>query len=322
MDIEVVEKTSANVLQDGQLTASAHTLYDIVRKLPEGAQVEMIYDDNQLSLNSGRSSFKLSCLPADDFPSLTPGDFINNFSISSADLASLVDKTRFAISTEETRYYLNGIYFHSIKNEGAEVLRVVATDGHRLALSEMALPEGALNMPGIIIPRKAVSELRKLIDEFSGELKIELSETKIRFSMEDILLTSKLIDGEFPEYDRVIPKENNKLLEVSTKAFSNAVDRVSAISAEKSRSIKLNFEKSLVILSASSPENGSASEELEASYESEPFEIGFNSRYLLDIMQQIEGEAVRFNMSGPDAPTIVNDSSDGSSTYVLMPMRV
>ena len=322
MDIEVVEKTSANVLQDGQVTASAHTLYDIVRKLPEGAQVEMIYDDNQLSLNSGRSSFKLSCLPADDFPSLTPGDFINTFSISSADLASLVDKTRFAISTEETRYYLNGIYFHSIKNEGTEVLRVVATDGHRLALSEMALPEGALNMPGIIIPRKAVSELRKLIDEFSGELKIELSDTKIRFSMEDILLTSKLIDGEFPEYDRVIPKENNKLLEVSTKAFSNAVDRVSAISAEKSRSIKLNFDKSLVVLSASSPENGSASEELEASYESEPFEIGFNSRYLLDIMQQIEGEAVRFNMSGPDAPTIVNDSSDGSSTYVLMPMRV
>ena len=322
MDIEVVEQTSANVLQDGNVTASAHTLYDIIRKLPEGAQVEMIFDDNQLRLNSGRSSFKLSCLPPDDFPSLTPGDFVNTFVISSSDLSSLIDKTRFAISTEETRYYLNGIYLHSLNHEGAEVLRVVATDGHRLALSEMALPEGAHNMPGIIIPRKAVSELRKLIDEFSGELKIELSDTKIRFSMESILLTSKLIDGEFPEYDRVIPTENNKLLEVDAKAFSNAVDRVSAISAEKSRSIKLNFGKSLVVLSASSPENGSASEELEASYDSESFEIGFNSRYLLDIMHQIEGEAVRFNMSGPDAPTIVNDSSDGSSTYVLMPMRV
>jgi len=322
MDIEVIEKTSANVMQNGEVTASAHTLYDIIRKLPDGAQVELVYDNNQLALASGRSSFKLPCLPADDFPSLTSGDFINTFKLESNDLRSLIDKTKFAISTEETRYYLNGIFLHSLEVEGVEVLRAVATDGHRLALSEMVLPDGASNMPGVIIPRKAVLEIRKLIDEISGEVEINLSESKIRFSVGDTFLTSKLIDGEFPEYERVIPKENDKILEVRAKSFSDAVDRVSAISAEKSRSIKLNFDKGLVVLSASSPDNGSSSEELEANYESDSFEIGFNSRYLLDILQQIEGEAVRFNMSGPDAPTIVNDATDGSSTYVLMPMRV
>ena len=322
MDIEVVEKTDANILQNGEVTASAHTLYDIIRKLPDGAQVEMVYDNNQLSLTSGRSSFKLSCLPADDFPSLTPGEFLNTFKLKSNDLRSIIDKTKFAISTEETRYYLNGIFLHSLESDGIKVLRSVATDGHRLALSEMALPDGASNMPSVIIPRKAILELRKLIDEVNDEVEVQLSESKIRFSLGNTLLTSKLIDGEFPEYERVIPKENDKLLEVNTKSFSNAVDRVSAISAEKSRSIKLNFNKGLVALSASSPENGSSSEEVEASYDSDSFEIGFNSRYLLDIMQQIEGEAVRFNMSGPDAPTIVNDAADSSSTYVLMPMRV
>jgi len=322
MDLEIVESAPAKIISEGAMTTPAHTLYDIVRKLPDGSQIEFVYLDNNLTLTSGRSRFQLSCLPPEDFPLLAPGDFLNTFSLNAGDLRTLIDRTRFAISTEETRYYLNGIYLHANTDGRVNVLTSVATDGHRLALSEMALPEGASGMPGIIIPRKAVLELRKLIDLEDKEVNVSLSESKIRFSLDKTLLTSKLIDGSFPDYSRVIPENNDKVLEVNTKSFSEAVDRVSAISAEKSRSIKLNLEKGLVTLSASSPESGSASEEIEAKYDSSQLEIGFNSRYLLDIAQQIDGDAIRFTMEGPDSPTIVQDSSDGSSTFVLMPMRV
>jgi len=322
MDLEVVESASAKIITEGAMTTSAHTLYDIVRKLPDGSQIEFVYSDNNLTLTSGRSRFQLSCLPPEDFPLLAPGDFLNKFSLNASDLRTLIDRTRFAISTEETRYYLNGIYLHANTDGRVNVLTSVATDGHRLALSEMALPEGASGMPGVIIPRKAILELRKLIDLEDKEVNVSLSESKIRFSLGKTLLTSKLIDGSFPDYGRVIPENNDKVMEVNTRSFSEAVDRVSAISAEKSRSIKLNIEKGLLTLSASSPESGSASEEIEATYDSSQLEIGFNSRYLLDIAQQIDGEAVRFTMEGPDSPTIVQDSSDGSSTFVLMPMRV
>jgi DNA polymerase III subunit beta len=323
MDLEIVESAPAEVGQGGETTAPAHTLYDIVRKLPDGAQVELAFGgDGQLTLTSGRSRFQLACLPVDDFPALASGDFSHTFSLSATDLRSLIDRTRFAISTEETRYYLNGIYLHATDSDGVDVLRTVATDGHRLARVELPLPDGAAGMPGIIVPRKAVTEVRKLIEEAEGEVTVSLSDAKIRFSIGDTILTSKLIDGTFPDYERVIPTGNDKVLEIDCKTLSKAVDRVSAISSEKSRSIKLNMEKGLVTLSASSPENGSAIEEVEASYDAGQLEIGFNSRYLLDIMQQIEGDAARFTMADAASPTVIRDVSDGSAVYVLMPMRV
>ncbi len=322
MDLEIVEAAAADVNQTGKTTAPAHTLYDIVRKLPDGAQVELAFADSQLTLTSGRSRFQLSCLPVDDFPALASGDFSHNFSLAAGDLRSLIDRTRFAISTEETRYYLNGIYLHAADSDGVDVLRTVATDGHRLARVELPLPDGAAGMPGVIVPRKAVSEVRKLIEEADGDIAISLSDAKIRFSMGDTVLTSKLIDGTFPDYERVIPTGNDKVLETDCKTLSDAVDRVSAISSEKSRSIKLNLEKGTVTLSASSPEHGSAIEEVEAAYDAGQLEIGFNSRYLLDIMQQIEGDAARFTMADAASPTVIRDVSDGSAVYVLMPMRV
>ena len=242
--------------------------------------------------------------------------------LAAVDLRSLIDRTRFAISTEETRYYLNGIYLHAADSEGVEVLRTVATDGHRLARVELPLPDGAAGMPGVIVPRKAVSEIRKLVEETDGDVSVSLSDAKIRFSTGETVLTSKLIDGTFPDYERVIPTGNDKVLETDCKILSHAVDRVSAISSEKSRSIKLNMEKGLVTLSASSPEHGSAIEEVEASYDAGQLEIGFNARYLLDIMQQIEGDAARFTMADAASPTVIRDVSDGSAVYVLMPMRV
>jgi DNA polymerase-3 subunit beta len=242
--------------------------------------------------------------------------------LSAKDLKRLIDRTRFAISTEETRYYLNGIYVHAAKSNEVPMLRAVATDGHRLARMEIPLPEGAAGMPGVIVPRKTVIELRKLLDEMDQDVSVALSDTKIRFSFGTTVLTSKLIDGTFPDYDRVIPTGNDRILEVECKPFAEAVDRVSTISNEKSRAVKLAIDRGSLTLSATSPENGTATEELEVSYAAQPLEIGFNARYLLDIAEQIEGEGARFAMSDAASPTIVRDTADASALYVLMPMRV
>ncbi len=324
MDIQIVESTSAEVSKSGATTVPAHTLYDIVRKLPDGAQVEVVSssDGGQIVLTAGRSRFNFACLPVEDFPAMADGKLGHTFKLGSADLKSLIDRTRFAISTEETRYYLNGIYLHAAKSEKVDVLRAVATDGHRLARVELPLPDGASGMPGVIVPRKAVIEVRKLIEETDSDVEISLSDSKIKFTFDDVTLTSKLIDGTFPDYERVIPTGNDKVLEAECKTMFNAVDRVSAISSEKSRSIKMTCDKGAMTLSASSPEAGSAVEEVEATYDSGNLEIGFNSRYLLEILGQIEGDAVRFTMADAASPTIIRDVADGSAVYVLMPMRV
>jgi len=324
MDIEIVESVPAQTSRDGATTAPAHTLYDIVRKLREGAQVELDSgaDKGSMTLRSGRSTFTLQCLPPEDYPQLSGGELPHQFSLAAAELKGLIDRTRFAISTEETRYYLNGIYLHATRSNEMPVLRPVATDGHRLARVEMMTPEGAAQMPGVIVPRKTVNELRKLIDETEGEIGISLSDTKIRFGFGEAVLTSKLIDGTFPDYDRVIPTGNDKILEVNCKEFADAVDRVATISTEKSRAVKLSLEKNALTLSATSPENGTATEEIEVRYSQQPIEIGFNSRYLLDIAEQIEGEGAQFAMADSGSPTIVRDAADGSALYVLMPMRV
>ena len=325
LDLAVVERIPAKVSQPGATTASAHTLYDIVRKLPDGAEIELSYNANEqrLSLRAGRSAFQLSCLPKEDFPAMGAGELPHNFSIAADELRRLIDKTRFAISTEETRYYLNGIYLHAAtSNDGVPSLRAVATDGHRLARVESPLPEGAAGMPGVIVPRKTVNELRKLLDATKDPVHISLSDTKIRFGIDGIVLISKLIDGTFPDYERVIPRNNDKTMEVDGKAFAAAVDRVSTISTEKSRAVKLAVDRDRLVLSATSPEQGSASEEITVGYSAAAMEIGFNSRYLLDITQQIEGDHAEFVLADAASPTLVRDRQDTGALYVLMPMRV
>ncbi len=324
MDIAIVDRAEAEVAEAGAVTVAAHILYDIVRKLPEGSQVafDSTSESDRLVLSAGRSRFTLQTLPKEDFPVMAEGDLTHSFEMPAADLRTLIDRTRFAISTEETRYYLNGIYLHMTENEGVAVLRAVATDGHRLARAEMPLPEGAAGMPGVIVPRKTVGELRKLLEEASEPVSVALSDTKIRFECEGAVLTSKLIDGTFPEYERVIPTGNDKVMEVACKALSAAVDRVATISTEKSRAVKLSLDSGNLTLSANSPESGTATEELEIGYDADPMQIGFNSRYLLDIAQQIEGEAAQFVLADGASPTIVRDATDASTLYVLMPMRV
>jgi DNA polymerase-3 subunit beta len=325
MDLEIVESVAAKTATTGATTVPAHTLYDIVRKLPDGSSVEIssAAGDTTLQVKSGKSTFRLGCLSMEDFPKMGSSEkFSYSFSVPAADLRMLVDRTRFAISNEETRYYLNGIYLHAADNDGVAVLRAVATDGHRLARFEMPLPEGAKDMPGVIIPRKAINEIRKLIDEAGDTIAIGLSENKLKFSFDHITLTTKLIDGTFPDYDRVIPKNNDKVLEVNPAVFASAVDRVSTISSEKSRAVKLTLGGKTMTLSANSPDSGSASEEIEIRFNAGPMEIGFNSAYLMDVAKQIEGDGCRISLSDPASPTIIQDISDTSSLYVLMPMRV
>ncbi|HWT96633.1 MAG TPA: DNA polymerase III subunit beta [Terriglobales bacterium] len=324
MDLAIVEQTAANVATPGAATVPAHTMYDIVRKLPDGAevQIELAGDGGQVALKAGRSRFTLATLPKEDFPATAGGDLPHRFPLSAIDLRGLVDRTKFAISTEETRYYLNGIYLHAFSTGKQKSLRAVATDGHRLARVEMPLPEGAENIPGVIVPRKMVNEIRKLIEEVEGMVEVSLSDSRIRFAFNDTILTSKLIDGSFPDYQRVIPTGNDKVMEVDRRSFRDAVDRVSTISSEKSRAVKLSLKANAMTLSATSAENGTAIEELEVKYEGAPLEIGFNSKYLLDVADQIEGDGLQLVLADSVAPTLVRDLADAMALYVLMPMRV
>ena len=322
LDIEIVETAAAEVTREGSVTVPAHLLYEIVRKLPDGAQLEL--DQNQdkgrVAVIAGRSRFALQALPPEDFPDLASGDTGNTFSVSAEDFKFLIEKTRFAISTEETRYYLNGIYLHDVPS--GPFLRAVATDGHRLAQAQIARPEGAANMTGVIIPRKTVLEVAKLLEGQDSDVVISLSSSKIKFEIGQIMLTSKLIDGTFPDYERVIPRNNDKILEIDRKLFSDAVDRVSTISMEKSRAVKLAVSDSRVSLIVNNPDSGSAEEEVAATYTADDMEIGFNARYLLDVASQVKDETLRFELQDAGSPTVIRDPKDARALYVLMPMRV
>jgi DNA polymerase-3 subunit beta len=323
LDLEVVETVPAEVKTPGATTVPAHMIYDIVRKLPEGSQVELTAsnDRGSMAVKAGRSRFTLQTLPEADFPDLAAGELSHKFSVATPDLKRLVDKTQFAISTEETRYYLNGIYLHAVDEKPAK-LRAVATDGHRLAQVEIALPKGASGIPGVIVPRKTVAEIQKLVEDSGEEVEIELSPAKIRFSFGRVTLTSKLIDGTFPDYGRVIPAGNDKTLIVEKADFAAAVDRVSTVSSERGRAVKLSLAPGKLTLSVTNPDSGSATEELEVEYSSDPLDIGFNSRYLLDITSQIEGEKAELKLADPGSPTLLRDQDAGGALYVLMPMRV
>jgi DNA polymerase-3 subunit beta len=324
LDIEITERVPASGDQDGATTVPAHLLYDIVRKLSDGSEVELRTngEGGQMTVTSGRSNFRLQCLPEADFPDITTGNFTHAFTLKASDLARLIERTQFAISTEETRYYLNGIFLHTIESGGALRLRAVATDGHRLARAEMDAPVGSEGMPGIIIPRKAVSEIQKLLGEADDTVEVELSDAKIRFTVGEVVMTSKLIDGTFPDYQRVIPTGNDKALRLDRQSFSQAVDRVSTISTERGRAVKLAVADSQLTLTVNSPDSGTATEELAVGYDSDEIEIGFNAKYLLDITGQLSGEEAVFMLADPGSPTLIRDGGDEGTLYVLMPMRV
>ncbi|MGV3481644.1 MAG: DNA polymerase III subunit beta [Sphingobium sp.] len=321
LDLQIVESVEAAVDQAGATTVSAHTLFDIARKPPEGSRAEPAAADGKMQINAGRARFNLSTLPRDDFPVIAEGELPTKFELPAQTLRQIIDKTRFAISTEETRYYLNGIFLH-VSDEAQPVLKAAATDGHRLARVTVARPDGAEGMPDVIVPRKCVGELRKLLDEVDGSVEVTLSPTKIRFGLGSAVLTSKLIDGTFPDYSRVIPTGNDKMLKIDPRSFEEGVDRVATIATEKTRAVKMALERDKITLSVTSPENGTAAEEVPGDYVSEGFEIGFNARYLLDILGQIEGDIVEVHLADAAAPTLIRENDKSPALYVLMPMRV
>ncbi len=322
LDLQVDETVPASVDQPGTTTVSAHTLFDIARKLPEGSQVELTAAEGRLQIRAGRYNSSLPTLPRDDFPVIAEGELPTTFELPAETLKQIIDKTRFAISTEETRYYLNGIFLHVADDGGQPVLKAAATDGHRLARVTVPRPEGAEAMPDVIVPRKCVGELRKLLDEVDGSVGVSLSGSKIRFDLGQAILTSKLIDGTFPDYSRVIPTANDKLLKLDPRSFEEGVDRVSTIASEKTRAVKMALDRDKITLSVTSPENGAAIEEVPGDYASMPFEIGFNSRYLLDILNQIQGDSVEVHLADAAAPTLIRENDKSPALYVLMPMRV
>jgi DNA polymerase-3 subunit beta len=322
LDMQIVETVDAKVETSGATTVSAHLLFEIARKLPEGSEVSLSASNGEMLVRAGRYQSKLKTLPRDDFPVIAEGDLPTSFELDAKDIVRIIEKTRFAISTEETRYYLNGIFLH-VTDDGDGLLRAAATDGHRLARYTLPRPSGAESMPDVIVPRKCVAELHKLLGEAGdGRVQVELSPSKIRFTFGSAVLTSKLIDGTFPDYSRVIPTANDKLLRVDPKSFGQGVDRVATIATDKTRAVKMSLDADKVTLSVTSPENGTAAEEVPGDYRADAMEIGFNARYLKDIIDQIDGDNVELHLADASAPTLIRESEKSPALYVLMPMRV
>ena len=327
LDIFCSDKIDAEIVNSGEISVPAITFFEIVKRLPSGSDVilSMGDEDTELILKCGRSKFNLSTLKTEDFPILSDKDLSTNFVISADELSRMIDKTKFAISNEETRYYLNGIFFHKAESNSIKFLRAVATDGHRLAQYDIPLPQGAEEITGIIIPKKTVFELRKVLDDADGDVSVSLNENKIKFSFSNLKIISKVIDGTFPDYTKVIPQNNDKKFKTNNSELKNAIDRVSAVAINeetKSKAIKLTIENNKLNLSVESQSKGSAKEEIDISYSNEKVDIGFNSRYLLDICNEVDGDEIDVNLLDSISPAIILDKTDENLFFVLMPMRI
>lgn len=323
LDLEINLTVAADIAVGGEITVPAQLLSDIVRKLAGGTVAfELNGAKDALTVGGGRSKFKLQCLPISDFPDMNVGTFAHTFSLPAASLKMMIARTKFAISTEETRYYLNGIFMHTTEDAGRLVLRAVATDGHRLARAQVEAPSGAAGLGGVIIPRKTVGELEKLLD--AGEVLIEVSDSKIRVQRGDVVLLSKLIDGTFPDYTRVIPQTNNIIAIADSDLIRAATDRVSTISSERGRAVRMTFSDGNLHLDVNNPDHGAAEDDVEIDYPSDQpeLQIGFNAKYVNDILANIQSKRARINLQDSGSPTVIRDEEGDDTLYVLMPMRV
>ena len=327
LDIYCSDKIKAEVLQSGEVSVSAVTFFEIIKRLPSGSEVLMIMeeDENEITLTCGRSKFNLSTLKTDDFPIISDSDLSTNFVLSADELIRIIDKTKFAVSNEETRYYLNGIFLHKAERNSIQFLRAVATDGHRLAQYDIPLPQGAEDITGIIIPKKTIYELRKVLDDANGDVSVSLNENKIKFSFNDLKVVSKVIDGTFPDYTKVIPQKNDKNFKTNNSDLKNAIDRVSAVAANeesKSKAIKFCIENNSLSLSVESQSKGSANEMIDVNYSGDKVDIGFNSKYIIDICNEVDGDEISISLSDSISPAIILDKTDENLFFVLMPMRI
>ncbi len=327
LDIYCSDKIKAEVLKSGEVSVSAVTFFEIIKRLPSGSEVLMTMEEgeNEIRLTCGRSKFNLSTLKTDDFPIISDSDLSTNFVLSADELIRIIDKTKFAVSNEETRYYLNGIFLHKAERNSIQFLRAVATDGHRLAQYDIPLPQGAEDITGIIIPKKTIYELRKVLDDANGDVSVSLNENKIKFSFNDLKVVSKVIDGTFPDYTKVIPQKNDKNFKTNNSDLKNAIDRVSAVAANeesKSKAIKFCIENNSLSLSVESQSKGSANEMIDVNYSGDKVDIGFNSKYIIDICNEVDGDEISISLSDSISPAIILDKTDENLFFVLMPMRI
>ncbi|HEX7856109.1 MAG TPA: DNA polymerase III subunit beta [Sphingobium sp.] len=321
LDVELVQQV--DLVESGTnasftICVNAQSLNDIARKLPDGAQAKLTLEDGKMKVEAGRSRFNLPTLPPEDFPSLVSHQWAAQFEMDKGNLTALFASTSFAVSTEETRYYLNGVYLHV---DGG-TLYGAATDGHRLARFHCEAPEGAEGMPGIIVARKTVKIVEDLLDEIDGpRLDISLSRTKIHFAIGTVELTAKLIDGTFPDYTRVIPISNNRALWVNPRELALAIDRVAVITTDKYRQVTFDLDHDVLTLRVISPEFGTATEDLPCRYEAEPMSIGLNSRFVIGILRQLTGENAQILFGDAGSPTLWRDDEEARRLFVCMPLK-
>ena len=323
MDISIIEKIDCSVLEDGATTINSQILYDIVRKIGDNSEIEIISNSGKLlTLRADGSRFSLACLPKEDYPIIDQDNSGINIKLNSKILFKLIDKTKFAISNEETRYFLNGLYFNISNEDNINIVTLVGTDGHRLAKFSHEIEEDIDEVSGVIIPKKTIYELSKLLSEIDNTISISISSNKIIFFIGNIIFISKLIDGSFPDYKRVIPKDNSNILKINRETLLSAVDRVSTIANEKSPVIKFKLLKNILNLNTVNNESSTASEDLNINYDGDDIEIGFNSKYIMDIVNNLEDEEVFINLKDNSSPIIALENSNNKLVYVLMPMRV
>jgi DNA polymerase-3 subunit beta len=317
MGLVLTVRVAATVEDEGDATAPAIKLYDIARRLPDDNPVRFVADGGSLRIAAGRARLKLQSLPPVEFPAFPTGNLAHRFDLEAGELRRLIDNTAFMVSTEETRHYLNGVYLHAVD----EALRAVATDGKRLALSRAALPEGAAGMPGVTVPRKTVALLSGLLKDASGEVEIALSEVKIRFTAGDAVLVSKVIDGTFPDYDRVIPTDNDRILEIDRTAFAEAVELVATMLDGKTRIVKFTVEADCLTVSTSEAVGAEGSQEIDCHFVGDPVVTGFNAEHVVEIARHI-GKTLRLELDRRDVAAIMRDPGNASTLFVAMPCRV
>ncbi|MGI5846161.1 MAG: DNA polymerase III subunit beta [Alphaproteobacteria bacterium] len=325
VDLELVEHVPADITLPGKITVPVQMLYDITRKLPEDAEIKFKQTDDQLVVSSGRALFKLPTLPAENFPMMANANLTTKFQMTTGDLAHLINQTKFAIPTDDVRYHLGGIYFHITEENQKKMLTAVATDSQRLALCEIAAPNDSAEMPAVILPRRVIGELSKLLEDATvDDVVVELSDTKARFTVGPATLTSKLVDAQYPNYRVVIPKGNDKIATIDRKQFIAAVDLVSIASQDKTKSVRMEFSMNKLIVNASSPNAGTATQEIDIEYNGdETFEIAFNVKFLLDNANQIEGDKFQIEMQDSLSPTIMKSKDKKSDAlFILMPIRM
>ena len=318
LEIEMVSSVECSSPEDFQTTLPARKLLDICKALSDDSDIEFGIEENRVSLKSGRSRFTLASLPAKDFPGLDDIVEQHSFSIKQADFKVLLDKTSFAMAQQDVRYYLNGILMEISDGK----VKMVATDGHRLALSEINIDISLNDGKQIIIPRKAALELSRLLESSDSPANIILSQNHIRVETGKLVFTSKLIDGKFPDYNRVIPVDGNKILKVNRESLKRSMNRIAILSNEKYRGIRLTLAPGNLAIQANNPDQEEAEEELSVNYDEAEIEIGFNVTYLIDVLNVLASEDVDIKLKDANSSCIISDSEDSSSLYVVMPMRL